>query len=264
MKSDRRTRVGSLRWRLTTTRLVTLIGDVANAYVNLCTLPEPAFDSQPKHREAQEKSLQIAQTRFDAGETSELDPLQARTELSKTKSQAPELENGIVQAKNALAVLLGTTPAEIERCLSGPGTNSHAAVEDRCGHSSRPAASPAGRAAGRSAGGCAAQSPKVGVAVANMLPSFSLSGAFGSSGSDIASSSLSDLFTWQSKVVTAGGSFVVPILNYGRLTNYVRIRGRDVSASRPQLSEHRFEGAGGSGERTLGILQRAANDGALG
>ena len=47
----------------------------------------------------------------------------------------------------------------------------------------------------------AAQSPKIGVAVANMLPSFSLSGAFGSSGSDIASSSLSDLFTWQSKVV---------------------------------------------------------------
>ena len=37
-KSSRRKRAGSLRWRPTMTRLVTLVGDVANAYVNLRTL----------------------------------------------------------------------------------------------------------------------------------------------------------------------------------------------------------------------------------
>jgi outer membrane protein TolC len=34
---------------------------------------------------------------------------------------------------------------------------------------------------------------------------------------------LSDIFTWQSKTVQVGGSFVVPILNYGRIVNQIRI-----------------------------------------
>jgi NodT family efflux transporter outer membrane factor (OMF) lipoprotein len=201
--------------------LVTLIGDVANAYVNLRTL-ESRLAILHQSIDAQEHSLKIAQTRFNAGETSELDPLQAQTELSKTKAEAPELENGIVQAKNALAVLLGTTPAEIGSYLKGPGRIPTPPARIAAGiPRDLLRRRPDVRLAGLQA---ATQSPKIGVAVANMLPSFSLSGAFGSSGSDIVSSSLSDLFTWQSKVVTAGGSFVVPILNYGRLVNYVRIQ----------------------------------------
>jgi NodT family efflux transporter outer membrane factor (OMF) lipoprotein len=200
--------------------LVTLVGDVANAYVNLRTL-ESRLAIVNQSVAAQEQSLKIAETRYNAGETSELDPLQAKTELSKTKAEAPELENGIVQATNALAVLLGTTPAEIGHYLRSPE-----------GIPTPPARIATGiprdllrrrpdvRLAGLRA---AAQSPKIGVAIANMLPSFSLSGAFATSGSNIANSSLGDLFTWQSKVVQAGGSFVVPILNYGRLVNYVRI-----------------------------------------
>jgi outer membrane protein TolC len=69
----------------------------------------------------------------------------------------------------------------------------------------------------------ATQSPRIGVAIADMLPSFSLTGGFGSSASNIGSASLADLFNWQSKVVEAGGSFVMPIFNYGRLVNHVRI-----------------------------------------
>ncbi len=200
--------------------LVTLIGDVANAYVNLRTF-QSRLSIINQSIAAQEKSLEIAQTRFDAGETSELDPLQAKTELSKTKAEAPELQNGIVQSKNALAVLLGATPAEIERYVRGSGPIPAVPTRITAGiPRDLLRRRPDVRLAGLQA---AAQSPKIGVAVANMLPSFSLSGAFGTSGSNIASSALSDLFTWQSKVVSAGGSFVVPILNYGRLMNYVRI-----------------------------------------
>ncbi len=200
--------------------LVTLVGDVANAYVNLRTFQSRLAILNQSIR-AQEQSLKIAETRYNAGETSELDPLQARTELSKTRAEAPELENGIVEATNALAVLLGTTPSEIGHYLRSPEHIPMAPARIATGiPRDLLRRRPDVRLAGLQA---AAQSPKIGVAVANMLPSFSLSGAFGSSGSNIASSSLSDLFTWQSKVVTAGGSFVVPILNYGRLVNYVRI-----------------------------------------
>ena len=121
VKSSRRKRTGWLRWRLTMTRwsrswvtwrmrMLTFLPTLQN---RLAILNQSIA--------AQEHSLEIAETRYNAGETSELDPLQARTELSKTKAEAPELESGIVQAKNALAVLLWTTPAEIEHYVSGPG-----------------------------------------------------------------------------------------------------------------------------------------------
>ena len=200
--------------------LVTLVGDVANAYVNLRTL-QSRLAIIYQSIAAQEESLKIANTRFNAGETSELDPLQAQTELAKTKAEAPQLENGIVQAKNALAVLLGMTPGEIEPYLRGPVRIPAPPARIATGiPRDLLRRRPDVRLAGLQA---AAQSPKIGVAIADMLPSFSLLGGFGSSGSNIAGSSLSDLFTWQSKVVQAGGSFVVPILNYGRLVNHVRI-----------------------------------------
>jgi NodT family efflux transporter outer membrane factor (OMF) lipoprotein len=244
--------------------LVTLIGDVANAYVNLRTL-ESRLAILNQSIAEQEQSLRIAQTRFDAGETSELDPLQAKTELSQTRAQAPELENGVVQATNALAVLLGMTPVEIARYLKGP---------DRI--PTPPARIAAGiprdllrrrpdvRLAGLQA---AAQSPKIGVARADMLPSFSLLGAFGSSGSDVANSSLSDLFTWQSKVVQAGGSFVVPILNYGRLVNRVRIEDATFQQAvlnyqntvlKAQAEVENGLSAFSSGRRTTALLDEAA------
>ncbi len=200
--------------------LVTLVGDVANAYVNLRTL-QSRLTVLNQSIAAQEQSLTIAETRFRAGETSELDPTQAKTQLAKTKAEVPELESGIVQATNALAVLLGTTPADVRRYLKGSGRIPTAPSRIAAGIPRdllrrRPDVRMAGLQA-------ASQSPKIGVAVADMLPSFSLSGAFGSSGSDIGNSSLGDIFQWQNKVFEAGGAFVVPILNYGRLVNRVRI-----------------------------------------
>jgi outer membrane protein TolC len=77
------------------------------------------------------------EVRFNAGETSELDVEQAKTELAKTSAQAPELENGIVQATNPLAVLLGVTPGSAAlvppprpraRCPLEPRTGSQETV----------------------------------------------------------------------------------------------------------------------------------------
>jgi NodT family efflux transporter outer membrane factor (OMF) lipoprotein len=200
--------------------LVSLVSDVASAYVNLRTL-ESRLAILRQSVAAQEESLKIADVRFKAGETSELDPLQAKTELSKTKAEIPALENGITQVKNALAVLLGITPAEIGGYLRGGGGIPRAPGRVAAGipHDllrRRPDVRMAGLQA-------ATQSPRIGVAVAEMLPAFSLNGGFGSSGSNIGGSSLSDLFNWQSTAVQAGGSFVMPILNYGRLVNNVRI-----------------------------------------
>ncbi len=77
------------------------------------------------------------------------------------------------------------------------------------------------RAAGLAA---ASQSALIGVAVANMYPAFSLSGAFGVASTNLGPSSLADMFTWQNRVAQAGASFFFPIFNYGRLVNQVRVQ----------------------------------------
>jgi outer membrane protein TolC len=70
----------------------------------------------------------------------------------------------------------------------------------------------------------AAQSATIGVAEANLYPSFSLAGTFGFGASNVGSSSLTDIFTWQAHTLNAGASFVFPIFNYGRLVNQVRVQ----------------------------------------
>jgi outer membrane protein TolC len=70
----------------------------------------------------------------------------------------------------------------------------------------------------------AAQSAGIGVAKAELFPSFSLGGNFGFVATTLRNGSLGDLFNWENRAATATGSFVFPILNYGRIVNSVRVQ----------------------------------------
>src|SRR5947209_6639023 len=70
--------------------LVTLLGDVATAYVQIRTLQEQIRLTQA-NAELQRKTLGIAQARFKGGTTTELDVDQAQSNLSQTESQIPQL-----------------------------------------------------------------------------------------------------------------------------------------------------------------------------
>jgi outer membrane protein TolC len=77
------------------------------------------------------------------------------------------------------------------------------------------------RAAGFAA---ASKCALIGVARANMYPSFSLAGEFGFAGNNQGNSSLVDMFTWQGRALNAAAGFFFPIFNYGRLLNQVRVQ----------------------------------------
>jgi outer membrane protein TolC len=70
----------------------------------------------------------------------------------------------------------------------------------------------------------ASQSALIGVAKAELYPSFSLTGSFGFLSSDAGTFDLSDIFMWKSRTATFGPSFQWNILNYGRLSNNVRVQ----------------------------------------
>lgn len=63
---------------------------------------------------AYERSLQIAENRYQSGVTSRSDVLQAKTQLRSTQAQAQDLGIQRAQLEHALAVLLGRPPAQFD------------------------------------------------------------------------------------------------------------------------------------------------------
>lgn len=201
--------------------LVTLIADVASSYVNLRTTEERLRVAQ-KNLETQQESLRIATVQFNAGETSELDVQQATTQLAQTEAKIPLLEESLSQSRNGLALLLGDTPDQIQQRLTGPGRIPVAPVTVVVGIPKdllrrRPDVRAAGFAA-------ASKCALIGVAKAQMYPAFSLSGQFGVTGNNEVGNSLGDMFSWESRALSAGAGLAWPIFNYGRLENQVRVQ----------------------------------------
>jgi len=201
--------------------LVTLIADVASSYVNIRTLEE-RLQVARQNLDLQRESLRIATVQFQAGETSERDVQQATTQLGQTEAQIPRFEQTLSQTRDGMALLLGCKPGEIEQYLAGPSRIPTA-----------PATIVAGipkdllrrRADVRAAGlAAASKSALIGVATANMYPSFSLFGQFGFTSNNEGNNSLSDIFNWESRALNAGAGLVFPVFNYGRLINQVRVQ----------------------------------------
>ena len=194
---------------------------MATSYVNLRTA-EDRIRVATRNAEAQKESLRVAEAKFKGGESSELDLQQATTLVGQTEAQIPRLQNTVNQTKSGLAVLLGTTPDDVDRHLAGsrriPVASARVAVGIPHDLLRR---RPDVRVAGLNA---AAQSALIGVSKANMYPALSLAGAFGFSSNNQGGNSLADMFMWQSKAAQAGTSLVWPIFNYGRLINQVRVQ----------------------------------------
>lgn len=208
--------------------LVTLISDVASAYVNLRAL-ETRLDVARRNVETQKESLRIATVQFNAGEVSELDQQQATAQLAQTESAMPQLAEAISQTRNGLAVLLGETPNEIGKHLgapspipTAPGTVVVGIPKDLLRR--RPDVRAAGFAA-------ASKCALIGVAKSQMYPALSLSGQFGVTGNNEAGNSVGDMFAWQSRALSAGAGLVWPVFNYGRLENQVRVQDAQFQAA---------------------------------
>lgn len=69
-----------------------------------------------------------------------------------------------------------------------------------------------------------ASSSLIGATKADLFPALSLSGFINFSSTDIGPASISDMFRWSNRFINAGPSVAWPILNYGRITNAVRMQ----------------------------------------
>ncbi|GAG09299.1 unnamed protein product [marine sediment metagenome] len=88
--------------------LLTLLGDVTAAYVELRTFQE-RIEVANRNVEVQQRTLRLVQERNRVGLTKPLDSAQAKSNLHSTKATIPALEINLQQAENRLCVLLGET-----------------------------------------------------------------------------------------------------------------------------------------------------------
>lgn len=200
---------------------VVLVNAVVDTYAVVRTTEEKLRIAHDNVR-IQQRSFEIAEVLFRNGQDSELDMQQARTLLLATEATIPSLEASLAQARNALSTLLGEPTGGVEPRLSaGSGIPQ---LPDQL-----PIGLPAdllrNRPDVREAELLAmAQNARVGLAEADLYPSFSLSGAIGLSAGAPGNSDFGDLFDTDALSVTLGPSFVWPFLNYGRIRNNVRVQ----------------------------------------
>jgi NodT family efflux transporter outer membrane factor (OMF) lipoprotein len=201
--------------------MVSLLAEVARTYIRIRTLEE-RLEIAHKNIEIQKESLRIAEVRSRHGATTELDVQQARSALANTEALVPATQGALRQAKNGLSILLGMPPGDLGGMLAGPGKIPVAPAEVAAGI---PADLLRRRPDVRKAELLAAgQSALIGVAESNLYPRFSLLGSIGFQSSDTFDSSAGDLFDSNSLYYAVGPSFSWNILNYGRLTNNVRVQ----------------------------------------
>jgi NodT family efflux transporter outer membrane factor (OMF) lipoprotein len=196
--------------------LVTLTAEVALTYVFIRTLEARLAITQDNVK-LQQRSLEIARDRFNAGEVTELDVTQAQGLLGSTQAIVPQLEANLTQTQNALGTLLGKLPGEVRKLLGAPRPIPGAPAEVTVGVPAdllrrRPDIRRAEQQA-------AAQCALIGAAKADLYPYFTLFGSIG-----YLSDSTGDLFSKKSIESLRGTGFTWNIFNYGRIINNARVQ----------------------------------------
>jgi NodT family efflux transporter outer membrane factor (OMF) lipoprotein len=201
--------------------LVTLLADVATNYVQY-RVAQQRIKIARLNVKIQEEILALVerQQRVGINKVTMLDVQQARTALEQTRSTIPALQIIEGQANDTLCILLGIPPRDL-----GPDLGSGADVDSEP-MPNTPTWVAAGipadlirrrpdvRSAERQV---AAQSAQIGVAEADLYPTFFINGTIGLEAQDI-----SKLFDSRSFMGNITPNLRWNILNYGRILNNIR------------------------------------------
>jgi len=156
--------------------LVSLLAEVALNSIEVRT-SQTRLQIADANLTAQEETLALVEARYQSGLVGEFALQQARFLVAGTRAQIPTLQTGLTKATNQLAVLLGQPPgslnAQFQDAVALPALPPSVAVGIPADTLQR---RPDIRKAERQ---LAAQTAQIGVATAELYPSFKLSGSIG-------------------------------------------------------------------------------------
>jgi multidrug efflux system outer membrane protein len=189
--------------------VLSLVASVAQAYLELRAL-DLQLEIARSNNTARQGTLELFETRARGGVGTDLEVNQARSDLAVTTAAIPQTERLIWMKEHELCVLLGRPPGPIPR---GAGLADAQAVPEL------PPGVPAQLLERRpdvlaAEQGVIAAGKRVGVAVANRLPTLSLTGFIG-----LQARSVPDLFSADAVAWSAGGGLLAPIFQGGRLSS---------------------------------------------
>ena len=196
--------------------LVSVSAEAALRYVEIRAL-QRRLEIADENLAAQQETYELTQFRAEAGLSTELDVQLARSNLESTRARVPDLENQLARSRHALAVLLGAHPGALDEELEAPAPIPTARPDVAVGVPAevlrrRPDVRSAERAV-------ATQSALVGVATAQLYPSFRLSGSIG-----LEALSLDGLTGGSAAAWSFGPSITVPLFNSGQLRRGVDLQ----------------------------------------
>lgn len=197
--------------------LVSLLAEVALNYVDARTY-QARLSVAKSNIESQNETCQLTSWRYQAGLSDELAVQQARYNLENTRSQMPALRTGLEAATNRIAVLLGEQPGmvhgEMTKAARLPVTPPAVAVGVPADVLRR---RPDVRKAERD---LAAQTAKVGVAMADLYPKFKLSGSIGLEALSLGG----NLFSSGSRTLSGGSKITWPIFDGGAIRQNIEVQ----------------------------------------
>ena len=195
--------------------LVLLYAEVASSYIDVRTA-QARLDFAWSNVDAQKETLQLTRDRFNAGLTSALDVAQAESNLASTEAQIPTFETQVEFGLNRIATLLGEVPGAVNDLIS----------DDRSIPDPDPSVTvglpaellrrrPDIRRVERQ---LASQTALIGVAKADLYPTFSLSGVLALESTDLGDLTDGNSVTWS---FTPGLRW--NIFSGGRIRNQIRV-----------------------------------------
>ena len=189
--------------------LVLLYSEVAANYVRVRTTQEQ-LEYARRNVALQEKAVELATKRVDAGVAPILDQRQAELNLATTESEIPPLEQQLQLDLNRLAVLLGQYPGTLHECLAEPQPIPVPTTIPESVPCDLVRQRPDVRQAERL---LAARCADLGVAMAELFPRFAINGSFA-----LQANQFSNLFSGNSYNHTGvGPSFTWPIFQGFRI-----------------------------------------------
>ena len=92
--------------------MVSLVAQIARSYMDYRVL-QAQLEVARMHLNSQKRVLKISQARYDAGLVSKLDVQQAKVVYGNTEASIPAIEASMQQTLDALAILLGEYPGQL-------------------------------------------------------------------------------------------------------------------------------------------------------
>lgn len=196
--------------------LITIRAEVAATYLQLRTLQAQLTTARNNIR-SQKEMLHLTRVRYKNGIVSSLDVAQASLVLANTEAELPVIRTGLTESLTSLSVLLGVSSDTLRQELQQVQPVPLPPEEITVGiPAERIRNRPDIRRAERE---LAAQSARIGVATADLYPSFSLTGTLG-----LSSLNSGDLFDSASQLYGLGPSLRWNIFDMGRIRQRIAVQ----------------------------------------